>query len=127
MNCKACFKIYTNSIGDDELGYIIESIGIKPGITDGCLYYGLNMVSTDDEHFQFSVFVHVTLASLFPKKNLLIELKNSFQIQYEVNVKFSDLEEEINLKRSFNLSDDTISFIKDIDAYYCFNKEYIDL
>lgn len=127
MNCKACFKIYTNSIGDDELEHIIDSIGIAPGITDGCLYYGLNMVSTDDEHFQFSVFVHVTLACLFPKKDLLIKLKNCYQIQYEVNVKFSDFDDELSLNRSFNLSDDTISFIRDIDAYYCFNKEYIDL
>lgn len=127
MYCSAWFKVYTGDLGDYELDFILKEIGIEPGVRDGCLYYCLNKCDTLDEKFIYSTFLHITLGYLINKKELLIDLKNKFNLAYEVDVKFSDMEAELERNTSFALNDEVKSFIIDTEAFYYINKEYIEL
>lgn len=126
MDIKACFKIYISTIGDDELSFVINKLGIEPGITESCLYYCLNKVDID-EKFQYGVFLDVTLASLYDKLDLLIAFKNMFNLQYEINVKFSDLDEALEYGVNLIVSNELKNFAGELGAFYCLNKEYIEL
>lgn len=117
MYCKVAFIIYISQLGDSELDNLIDTINVLPGITEERLYYGLNKVLVDDD-FKFSVFIHESLSSILYKGNLLKELKEKYNLFYELSVKFSDVEDDIMKIQSYILSDEINEFIKITDTYY---------
>lgn len=126
MECRACFKIYTNGLEDEELFSLIDKIGVEPGITDNCLYFGLKRVPTNTEDFQLSLFIHEVLSSLLNKANLLKDLKDIYYLNYVLDIKFTDIEEEIANKTSFELSDEIKEFISMTDTLYNLNDGYFE-
>jgi len=117
MYCKVAFIIYISQLGDSELDNLIDTINVLPGITEERLYYGLNKVLVDDD-FKFSVFIHESLSSILYKGNLLKELKEKYNLFYELSVKFSDVEDDIMKIQSYILSDEINEFIRITDTYY---------
>ncbi|MGM9970973.1 MAG: hypothetical protein ACI35W_01015 [Anaeroplasmataceae bacterium] len=123
---RACFKIYTYALNDDELEMLISLIGVEPGIKEDCLYYGLKRVSTEEDDFQLCLFLNEVLSLLLDKIEILTELKNKYSLNYVLDVKFSDIEEEIIQKTSFHLDDNISDFLKRTDTYYNLNDDYFN-
>ena len=117
MNCKCAFIVYTSSLGDTELDNFIDSIGIEPGMTEERLYYGLSKRRVDDD-FKLSIFVYESLSNIINKGELLKDLKNKYNLFYELNIKFSYDEDEIINVDIFNLNEEIEEFIKMTDTYY---------
>ena len=117
MYCKVAFIIYISQLGDSELDNLINEINVEPGITEERLYYGLNKILVDDD-FKFSIYIHEALSNILNKGKLLKELKEKFNLFYELSIKFSDCEDELMKIQSYILSDEINEFIKMTDTYY---------
>ena len=126
MTCITAFKINIARINDDELYEIIDFIGVEPGITDQFLYYGLLKKDTLDEDFKLYDLLHETLSILYPKKEILKKLLNIYPISYIVDVKFSNIEEEIERNTSFTIGEEAKEFISYLDCYYNLNNGYFE-
>lgn len=125
VDCKCAFIVYTSLMSEDEVFEFIDEIGIDAGVTDEALYFGLSRRDTDD-NFQLSEFIHESLGSIFKKADKLIELKKQYKCNYVLNIKFSDIEEEIENNQSFIIDDITKEFINKTDTYYNLNDGYFD-
>ena len=117
MTCITAFKINIARMNEDELYEIIDFIGVEPGITEQFLYYGLLKKDTEDEDFKLYDLLHETLSILYPKKEILKKLLNIYPISYIVDVKFSNIEEEIERNSSSTKIEDIINKIDSIDLY----------
>ena len=95
MTCKTVFKIGISSLDESDVYSIIDYIGVEPGITDNFLYYGLIKNDTDIDNFSLHQQLNDTLSLLYNKKEILKRLKEMYSIYYIVDVKFSNIEEEI--------------------------------
>ncbi len=126
MNCKTVFKINVSCISDEEVFSIIDYIGIEPGITDSFLFFGLICRDTEEEHYTLHDQLNDTLCLLYDKANILVSLKNQYNIYYSIDVKFSDIEEEIYKKTSFLIDDKAKDFIEKVDAFYNLNDGYFE-
>ena len=126
MTCITSFKINISSLSQDEMYEVIDIIGIEPGITDNFLYYGLLKRDTEDPEFKLYDLLHETLSILYPKKEILKKLLNIYPISYIVDVKFSNIEEEIENNTSFTIAEESKEFIDYLDCYYNFCNGYFD-
>ena len=126
MNCKTVFKINVACISEEEVFSIIDYIGIEPGITDNFLYYGLMSKDTEEEHYTLHDQLNETLSLLYDKADILVSLKNQYNIYYSIDVKFSDIEEEIYRKTSFTIDDKAKSFIEKVDVFYNLNDGFFE-
>ena len=125
MYCRVSFKVYTNLMADIDIYDFIDFLGVEAGITDGCLYLGL-MEKNTDENFLLSHFICESLSTIFDKNDKIISLKEKYNCSYELFVKFSNIEEEIKNKTSFEINDEIKSFISDLDVYYNLNDDYFN-
>ncbi len=126
MTCKTVFKIGISSLDESDVYSIIDYIGVEPGITDNFLYYGLIKNDTDIDNFSLHQQLNDTLSLLYNKKEILKRLKEMYSIYYIVDVKFSDIEEEIERNTSFLIDLEAKEFINYIDAFYNLNDGYFD-
>lgn len=126
MTCKTVFKIGISSLDESDVYSIIDYIGVEPGITDNFLYYGLIKNDTDIDNFSLHQQLNDTLSLLYNKKEILKRLKEMYSIYYIVDVKFSNIEEEIERNTSFLIDLDAKEFINYIDAFYNLNDGYFD-
>lgn len=126
MTCITAFKINISALSEDEMFEIIDMIGIEPGITDNFLYYGMLKRDTEDPEYKLYDELHETLSILYPKKEILKKLLNIFPISYIVDVKFSNIEEEIENNTSFTITEEAKSFIEYLDCYYNLNNGFLD-
>ena len=126
MTCKTVFKIGISSLDESDVYSIIYYIGVEPGITDNFLYYGLIKNDTDIDNFSLHQQLNDTLSLLYNKKEILKRLKEMYSIYYIVDVKFSDIEEEIERNTSFLIDLEAKEFINYIDAFYNLNDGYFD-
>ncbi len=125
MDCKCAFIVNVSLMDEDEVFDFIDEIGIEAGVTDEALYFGLSKVETDDD-FVLSKFVTESLSQVLDKIDILIELKKKYKCNYILNVKFSDIEEEIENNRSFIIDDKVKRFIELTDTYYNLNDGYFN-
>ena len=125
MDCKCAFIVNVSLMDEDQVFSFIDEFGVLCGITDENLYYGLNKRDTDGD-FSMARFVYESLSCVIDKADKLIELKNKYSCSYMLNVKFSDIEEEIENNQSFILDDNVLEFIKKTDTYYNLNDGYFD-
>ena len=86
MNCKTVFKINVSCISDEEVFSIIDYIGIEPGITDSFLFFGLISRDTEEEHYTLHDQLNDTLCLLYDKANILVSLKNQYNIYYSIKL-----------------------------------------
>lgn len=126
MTCKTVFKINISSINEEDIYTIIDYIGVEPGITDNFLYYGLIKNDTDVEDFLMHKQLNETLSLLYDKKEILKKLKEIYSIYYIVDIKFSNIEEEIERNTCFLIDDEAKEFINYIDAFYNLNDGYFE-
>ena len=126
MNCITAFKINIAGINDTEMFEIIDTLGPEPGITENFLYYGLLKRDTEDPEYKLYVQLHDTLSIIYDKKEILKKLLSMYNISYIVDVKFSDIEEEIENNTSFTISEESKEFIEYVDAYYNLNNGYFE-
>lgn len=126
MTCKTVFKIGISSLDESDVYSIIDYIGVEPSITDNFLYYGLIKNDTDIDNFSLHQQLNDTLSLLYNKKEILKRLKEMYSIYYIVDVKFSDIEEEIERNTSFLIDLEAKEFINYIDAFYNLNDGYFD-
>ena len=126
MTCITSFKINISPLSEDEMFELIDTIGLEPGITDNFLYYGLLKRDTEDPEFKLYDLLHETLSILYPKKEILKKLLNIYPISYIVDVKFSNIEEEIENNTSFTIAEESKEFIEYLDCYYNFCNGYFD-
>ncbi len=126
MTCKTVFKIGISSLDESDVYSIIDYIGVEPGITDNFLYYGLIKNDTDIDNFSLHQQLNDTLSLLYNKKEILKRLKEMYSIYYIVDVKFSNIEEEIERNTSFLIDLEAKEFINYIDAFYNLNDGYFD-
>ena len=126
MSCITTFKINICSLNETEVFEVVDAIGIDAGITDNFLYYGMMKQDTDDLEYKLYNQLHDTLSIIFSKKELLKKLKNIYPISYIVDVKFSDIEEEIEKNTSFTISEEAKEFMEYIDCYYNLQNGYFD-
>lgn len=124
MTCITAFKINIAALNEDEMFELIDLIGVEPGITDSFLYYGLLKKDTEEENYKLYDQLHETLSILYPKKETLKKLLNIYPISYIVDVKFSNIEEEIMNNTSFIIAEESKEFIDYLDCYYNFNNGY---
>lgn len=123
--CRCSFKVYTNLMVDIDVFDFLDELGVDGGITDGCIYFGLREVKTDEE-FILSHFISETLSSLIIKKDILKYLKEKYGCSYILDIKFSNIEEEIKNNMSFELNDEIRSFLELTDTFYNLNDGYFD-
>ncbi len=126
MDCRACFKVYIDTLEQDDVFDLIDMIGIEPGITEHCLYFNLKEESTESDDWQLSTFLDVLLEPLMNKKEVLKELSERYFLNYIIDVKFNDIEQEIRNKRSFDISDTLKEFIEYTDSYFNLNDGYFE-
>ena len=126
MTCITAFKINIQALSDDKMFEIIDLIGAEPGITEGFLYYGLLKRDTEDPEFKLYDLLHETLSILYPKKEILKKLLNIYPISYIVDVKFSNIEEEIENNTSFTIAEESKEFIDYLGCYYNLNNGYFE-
>lgn len=126
MTCITAFKINIARLSIDEVNEIIDYIGLEPGITEYFLYYGLLKRDTEEDDFKLYNLLHETLSILYPKKDILKKLLNIYPISYIVDVKFSDIEEEIANNTSFTIAEESKEFIEYLDCYYNLNNGYFN-
>ena len=126
MTCKTVFKINISSLSEEDIYTIIDYIGVEPGITDNFLYYGLIKNDTDVEDFLMHKQLNETLSLLYDKKEILKKLKEIYSIYYIVDIKFSNIEEEIERNTCFLIDDEAKEFINYIDAFYNLNDGYFE-
>lgn len=81
---------------------------------------------TDIDNFSLHQQLNDTLSLLYNKKEILKRLKEMYSIYYIVDVKFSDIEEEIERNTSFLIDLEAKEFINYIDAFYNLNDGYFD-
>lgn len=125
MTCRTAFKINIALILDEDIYQIIDLIGIEAGITDNYLYYGLIKKDTDDD-FRLHIQVNESLSLLYEKEEILKSLLNMYNISYVFDVKFSNIEEELENNTSFIIDDKDISFLKRINCFYNLNDGYFE-
>ena len=125
MDCKCAFIVNVSLMDEDEVFSFIDELGVECGITDENLYYGLNKRETDGD-FSMARFVYESLSNVIGKADKLVKLKNKYKCRYILNVKFSDIEEEIANNQSFILDDNVLDFIKKTDTYYNLNDGYFE-
>lgn len=123
--CRCSFKVYTNLMVDTDVFDFLDELGVDGGITDGCIYFGLREVKIDEE-FILSHFISETLSSLIIKKDILKYLKEKYGCSYILDIKFSNIEEEIKNNMSFELNDEIRSFLELTDTFYNLNDGYFD-
>lgn len=126
MNCITAFKINISGITDTEMFEIIDTLKTEPGITDNFLYYGLLKRDTEDPDYKLYIQLHDTLSIIYDKKEILNKLKTMYNISYIVDVKFSNIEDEILANTSFTISEESKEFIDYIGAYYNLNNGYFE-
>lgn len=122
--CKTVFKIVISLVGDTEINYIIETLGFEPGISENFLYYGFQKRSTKDNFFLFEQ-VNDTLSLLLDKKEELKKFKELFEINYILDIKFTDIEKEIEKNTSFDIGINKY-FLEDIGCYININDGYFE-
>ena len=125
MECRCAFVVVVSLMEENEVFDFLDDLGIDAGITDDRLYFGLSKRDTDDD-FQLNNFIHESLSTILIKKDKLIELKNNYKCSYILDVKFSDIEEEIANRQSFIIDDEIKQFLLDTDTYYNLNDGYFD-
>ena len=125
MECRCAFVVVVSLMEENEVFDFLDDLGIDAGITDDRLYFGLSKRDTDDG-FQLNNFIHESLSTILIKKDKLIELKNNYKCSYILDVKFSDIEEEIANRQSFIIDDEIKQFLLDTDTYYNLNDGYFD-
>ena len=125
MDCKCAFIVNVGLMDEEEVFDFIDEIGIEAGVTDEALYFGLSKVETDED-FVLSKFVTESLSQVLDKIDILIDLKKKYKCNYILNVKFSDIEEEIANNRSFIIDDKVKRFIELTDTYYNLNDGYFE-
>lgn len=126
MTCLTSFKIGVSHLDEKSVFKIIDLIGLEPGITDSYLYYGLIKRDSDDPEFKLFIQLHDSLSIIYNKRELLKNLKQEYNLYYQVDVKFSDIEEEISKNTSFEIAAESKNFIEYIDAFYNFQNGYFD-
>ena len=126
MSCITCFKINVAALDENEVFEIIDLIGPDAGITDNFLYYGMLKQDTDDLDYKLYNQLHETLSIVYSKKEILKKIKNLYPIFYIVDVKFSDIEYEIQNNTSFTISQEAKEFMEYIDCYYNLQNGYFD-
>lgn len=126
MSCITCFKINVAALDENEVFEIIDLIGPDAGITDNFLYYGMLKQDTDDLDYKLYNQLHETLSIVYSKKEILKKIKNLYPISYIVDVKFSDIEYEIQNNTSFTISQEAKEFMEYIDCYYNLQNGYFD-
>ena len=126
MSCITCFKINVAALDENEVFEIIDLIGPDAGITDNFLYYGMLKQDTDDPDYKLYNQLHETLSIVYSKKEILKKIKNLYPISYIVDVKFSDIEYEIQNNTSFTISQEAKEFMEYIDCYYNLQNGYFD-
>lgn len=122
--CKTVFKIDISSIGDNELNYIINVINVEPGLGENFLYYGFIKKETKHNFFLFEL-INDTLSLIKDKKEELIKIKEMFNVRYILDIKFSNIEEEINENTSFDLGLSRY-FLDDIGCIININDGYFE-
>lgn len=122
--CKSVFKVVISLVGDTEVNYIINSLGVEPGISENFLYYGFIKKPTKDNFFLFEQ-INDTLSLLLDKKDILIKLKKSFEINYILDIKFSNIEEEIEENTSFDIGN-AKEFLDEIGCFINLNDGYFE-
>ncbi|RIA77784.1 hypothetical protein EI71_00938 [Anaeroplasma bactoclasticum] len=126
MTCITSFKINIARLSEDEVYQIIDYLGLEPGITEYFLYYGLLKRDTEEEDFKLYNLLHETLSILYPKKEILKRLLNIYPISYIVDVKFSNIEDEILNNTSFTIAEESKEFIDYLGCYYNLNNGYFE-
>ena len=126
MSCITCFKINVAVLDENEVFEIVDLIGPDAGITDNFLYYGMLKQDTDDLDYKLYNQLHETLSIVFSKKEILKKIKNLYPISYIVDVKFSDIEYEMEKNTSFTISKEAKEFMEYIDCYYNLQNGYFD-
>ena len=126
MSCITTFKINICVLNETEVFEVVDTIGIDAGITDNFLYYGMIKQDTDDLDYKLYNQLHDTLSIIYPKKEILKKLLNIYPISYIVDVKFSDIEEEIRNNTSFTISEEAKDFMAYLDCYYNFQNGYYE-
>jgi hypothetical protein len=101
-------------------------LGLEPGITEYFLYYGLLKRDTEEEDFKLYNLLHETLCILYPKKEILKRLLHIYPISYIVDVKFSNIEDEILNNTSFAIAVESKEFIDYLGFYYNLNNGYFE-
>ena len=113
-------------LNETEVFELMDSIGIDGGVTDNFIYYGMLKEDTSDLEYKLYNQLHETLSIVYNKKEVLKKLKNIYPISYIVDVKFSDIEEEIANNTSFTISEESKEFMEYIDCYYNLQNGYFD-
>ena len=126
MYCITSFKVNICMRSEDEKDSIINLISLDTGMTEDYLFIGLIKKETDDIHYKLFEQINETLSIIIDKKDLLKELGEKFNIRYSLEIKFSDIEKEIENNRSFNIPEDVKSFIEEIGGYINLQSGYFD-
>ena len=125
MECRCAFIVVVSLLEETEVFDFMDELGLEAGVTDERLYFGLSKRSTEED-FQLNNFIHESLSSIINKKDKLIELKNKYKCNYILDVKFSNIEEEIENGQSFIIDDDIKEFLDYTNTYYNLNDGYFD-
>ena len=125
MDCKCAFIVQVSLLDEDEVFNFIDTLGVSCGVTDDRLYYGLIKKDTED-NFILSEFILESLSVIIDKVDLLNELREKYNCNYYLDVKFSNIEEEIENNQSFILDDKINDFLKKTDTYYNLNDGYFE-
>lgn len=123
--CRCSFRVYTNLMLDEDVFSFLDALGIEGGITDGCIYFGLREVKVTDE-FILSHFILETLSQLISKGDLLKSLKDKYNCNYMLDIKFSNIEKAIKENVSFALNEEIDSFLKVTETFYNLNDGYFE-
>ncbi len=125
MDCKCAFIVQVSLLEEDDVFNFIDTLGVACGVTDDRLYYGLIKKNTED-NFILSEFILESLSVIIDKVDLLNELKNQYNVNYYLDVKFSNIEEEIENNQSFILDDKINDFLNKTNTYYNLNDGYFE-
>jgi len=125
MDCKCAFIVQISLLDEDEVFNFIDRLNVSCGVTDDRLFYGLSKKDTDD-NFILSEFIHESLSIIIDKADLLNELKNEYNVNYYLDIKFSNIEEEIENNQSFILDDKINDFLNKTNTYYNLNDGYFE-
>ena len=124
--CITSFKVNISMLSENEVFEFMDLVGIDGGVTDNFIYYGMLKEDTSDLEYKLYNQLHETLSILYNKKEILKKLKSIYPISYVVDVKFSDIEEEIANNTSFTISEEAKEFMKYIDCYYNLQNGYFN-
>ena len=125
MDCRCAFIVQVSLMDEDQVFDFIDEIGIEAGITDDRLYFGLSKKDTSDD-FILSDFIHESLALVINKVDKLKKLRSKYKCSYILDIKFSNIEEEIENNQQFIIDDEIKSFLEKTDTYYNLNDGYFD-